>query len=373
MRRTRMLCSVIVASSIMPGMLGAQTVPSSAHGITVTPDAAPVVGVSVTLRSANGDSRAIITGDDGTFRFAGVPRAGSVLLVRRIGFLPDSIVLGADPVRDEPLTVVLTPAPEALATVVVRAPRAVGPLADFYRRRATGMGRYIARADIEKRHPSYTTDLLRMTPGLSLVRGAGSTALRFRGSTCAPEVFLDGTLLGPLELDFDTLAPGSIEGIELYSGAASVPAEFSRTRGHTACGTVVVWTREGERRPPRPKGAAISSAQLSLLIESSAIYTAAQVESAAQLLSDLAAEIHVPVALGEWSAPATVVAEFVVDAAGRVEPLTINVAAASGPGFADAVRFALPGARFTPALRAGRPVRQFAQLSVVLDPAATRR
>lgn len=372
--RTATLTALAIVVALAPEAAFSQgTSVITVRGTVLTADAAPVAGALVELEFAAARALSVTTGEDGTFAFAKAPRGRAVLRVRRIGFVPDSaaLMLGAD--ATDALTVLLVPVPQQLAPVVVRAPRQVGPLAAFYRRRSTGLGHYIARADIEKRRPAYTSDLLRTTPGLSLTRGAGKSLLRFRGSPCAPEVFLDGALLGPLELDFDTMAPGSIEGIELYSGAASVPAEFSRNFGRTACGTVLVWTREGERREKRPTGTTITPAQLAALVEGAQVFTAQQVDSAVRLTSDLARSIRVPASLTDWSAPATVVAEFIVDERGRVEPLTINVVASSGPGFADAVRSALPSANFTPAVRGGRPVRQFTQLNVILDPSHAAR
>ena len=41
----------------------------------------------------------------------------------------------------------------------------------------------------------------------------------------------------------DEIPPGDIEGIELYGGAAGVPPEYSRSRGTSTCGTVLIWTR----------------------------------------------------------------------------------------------------------------------------------
>jgi TonB family protein len=63
-----------------------------------------------------------------------------------------------------------------------------------------------------------------------------------------------------------------------------------------------------------------------------------------------------------------VIAEFVVNADGRVEESTIGMIASSHAPFADAVRRALPPARFTPATRGGRAVRQVVQQTFTFDP-----
>jgi protein TonB len=53
-----------------------------------------------------------------------------------------------------------------------------------------------------------------------------------------------------------------------------------------------------------------------------------------------------------------VLAEFVVDRGGHVEAGTLTIVTSSHPLFTEAVRQALGGATFTPALRGGKPVRQ---------------
>jgi len=56
-----------------------------------------------------------------------------------------------------------------------------------------------------------------------------------------------------------------------------------------------------------------------------------------------------------------VLAQFVVDSRGEVEPSTFKVVKSSDPAFTAAVRAALPTMRFTPALVDGRPVKQLVQ------------
>ncbi|HKS07080.1 MAG TPA: TonB family protein [Gemmatimonadaceae bacterium] len=62
-----------------------------------------------------------------------------------------------------------------------------------------------------------------------------------------------------------------------------------------------------------------------------------------------------------------VVASFVVDTAGRAEIATLRILRATRHEFADAVRRALPRARFLPAEAAGRRVRQLVELPFVFS------
>ena len=62
-----------------------------------------------------------------------------------------------------------------------------------------------------------------------------------------------------------------------------------------------------------------------------------------------------------------VVAQFVVDTAGRADPRTVRVLQSSHPLFSQSVRAALSAARFYPAEIHGRPVRQLVQLPVTFS------
>jgi TonB family protein len=53
-----------------------------------------------------------------------------------------------------------------------------------------------------------------------------------------------------------------------------------------------------------------------------------------------------------------VIAEFVVDTTGAVEPDNVGIVSSTDPLFTDAVRDALQLARFRPAIHKGRAVRQ---------------
>jgi protein TonB len=57
-----------------------------------------------------------------------------------------------------------------------------------------------------------------------------------------------------------------------------------------------------------------------------------------------------------------VLARFVVDTAGRVEPASVRIVSSTHPLFASAVRAILPTLRFTPARARGTKVRQLVEL-----------
>lgn len=130
-----------------------------------------------------------------------------------------------------------------MTTVVVEADRDRARLLAAFeaRRHHGGAGHFVTRDDIEKRHPASLSDILRTVPGIVVTgREVGRTGVRFTRSTCAPQFFVDGL---PIEsFRTDDMPPSDVEGIELYSSAAGVPAEYNRLRA-TNCGTILIWSR----------------------------------------------------------------------------------------------------------------------------------
>lgn len=115
-----------------------------------------------------------------------------------------------------------------------------GLLRDFYQRRERGFGHYFTRWQIEDRNPIEVTDLLRTVPGVSVVpSGAFSNAIRIRRGSCrgSPAVYVDGMRIFAEDLDI-MISPSDMHGIEVYTGIAGAPIEYSSSR----CGVILVWT-----------------------------------------------------------------------------------------------------------------------------------
>ena len=141
---------------------------------------------------------------------------------------------------------------------VVARSRSQSPvLQNFEARREQGLGHYITRDQIEEANPRMVTDLLVRVPGVRLQSG-GSGLRRVvqisRASSvlsCPTQVYIDGmrvnTDMGPPEARMvaidDYVDPGSVEGIEVYRGLSTVPAQFLNE--YAKCGVVVIWTRRG--------------------------------------------------------------------------------------------------------------------------------
>jgi TonB family protein len=337
------------------------------------PRGVAVVGAQVTLtpaRTAPGltFARGGTTGDDGRLRLSGLPDGRATLAVRRIGYRPVSVDVTLP--AGAPIEVALEAVPQQLAEVVVRGTRRgpyTGRMGDFRRRRDMGFGRFITAEEIDRRRPMFTSDLLRTLPGVNVQSSGMQSAIRIRGNMCAPFVWLDGSPASAGYLDVDAFPPSTLAGIEVYSGVATVPVELRGPRGEGTCGVIALWSRVPEPQPRRAKHA-ITAEQLARLVEDATVFTAEQVETPARLDTAETLDLSYPDSLRRAKAGGEAVVEFVVDTSGAVEWETVGVVAATHPQFADAARTSARTARFLPAQRGGRAVRQLVQLPLRWDP-----
>jgi TonB family protein len=306
------------------------------------------------------------TGDDGNFRMGGVPTGRQLLIARRIGFRPESLVVTVQQGVLAEADLRMRATPQQMTPVVVeggRVPLPTGRLRGFNERRATGFGHYFTAADIEQRNPNVVSDLLRTIPSVRINRQNGQTIITFRGQRCTPLVWLDGAPAAAAYLDPDVFLPSSLAGIEVYPGPATVPAELMWVRGQSACGVIALWTavpEAGDRR----RGRTVTSQQLANLIANLKLYTADQVDTPAT--PDTANPIApvYPDSLLRAGATGRTVVEFVVDTAGVPDMDTFGAVASTDALFTASVRRAVNAARFTPAVRAGLKVRQLVQLPI---------
>jgi hypothetical protein len=251
---------------ILPVLLvSAWLAPSVAHAQFITgrivdeATRSPVTGVELTLFDSGQHSRATALSDSaGRFRIQ-TPGPGTYTLhARHIAYTElasEEIIVNRNETVDLELTLGRTVIP--LRPVVVTARTVdLGKMAGFHERRRTQtFGRFLTRADIERRSASRTTDLLRTMPGVTIsgvrVRGRAATERSLvlvrggSGRQCEPALFIDGVRVrqaAEAGVD-DMLAPDVLEGVEVYTSTAGAPAQFMDP---SACGVLLFWTREGE-------------------------------------------------------------------------------------------------------------------------------
>jgi hypothetical protein len=229
----------------------------------------PVVGAFVSMLTSEGRFRRI-TGTDsvGRFAFDEVIPGRFRLNAGRIGYY-NAQGGHIDLAHNDSVTVDIRLSASGVllqaVTVVARSqPRGNPMLRGFYERMDRGTGYYLNRDAVEARNASMVTDLLVMAPGVRLgplteagrqiimgraIRGAGGCPVQFFvdnihvNRNTAAELGRPGA--SPLQPSIDDFVqPSAIEGIEVYAGLSSLPAEF--VTNESRCGTVVVWTRRGQ-------------------------------------------------------------------------------------------------------------------------------
>jgi len=216
------------------------------NGIVRDSAGEPIPEADVSIPSAHLLTR---TDNFGAFVLKRVESGQTELSVRRLGFVPRIIQLDIQPSGIDTLIVVMTAQALELPGIAIndRTKRHLLWIEDFYRRRAKGIGgTYYTREDIEARHASRLSDVLRDAPGVRFARARGGgngirfdTPANFR-SNCTPQYFVDGQRVANIEVD--DLSARDVEGVELYAGPSSTPTQFQQGT-ITSCGTVVIWSR----------------------------------------------------------------------------------------------------------------------------------
>ncbi len=218
---------------------GAQSV---IDGIVTDTLLRPLVSADI---SVVGTSARVVTGENGRFRMMQVPPGQYLLVVRRIGFAPTSGIID---VRDNDtlrLTYSLTRSNSVLDTLRVRERRVGIRMLGFEKRRLVGQGQFITQDEIDRRgsrEVSRITDQ-QFAGTIALSRREGGSLTGEGSGACPMQILLDGIVL-PRFFNLDLLPPPKqIAGIEIYSGPATTPPEFSGP--DRRCGIIAFWTRDG--------------------------------------------------------------------------------------------------------------------------------
>jgi hypothetical protein len=297
-----------------------------------------------------------------------VQPGATILEVRRLGYRPASASLTIEAGGVAEVDIELAPVAEQLAPVqVLRRPEAYeSRLAGFNERKTKHVGYFVTREKLDRMNSSRFVDAIREIPGVSLrtLRG-GVATVSLRGARCAPVVYIDGFPATAGTMDLDMLDLSGVEGIEIYAGMSSIPPEFMSVVGGERCGVIAVWSRA--TRPRKQRAGEMREVDLEKLIASSAVYTVFQVDTPAQIIGRAPEPVY-PDSLWKARVAGRVVAEFVVDTAGDVEPESIHIVSTTQPYFAAAVTASLGALEFRPARLGGQSVRQLVLLPFVFTP-----
>lgn len=194
----------------------------------------PVPSAEVTVSQRGRTVSVVRTDAVGTFIAPNIAAGSTDVRARRLGYKAESINLDLDAsIRIE---VIIQAIATEVAPVIVESG---GKMSRFYEHRSKGsIGVFLDQAQIEKRRVRFSSELFRTVPGASL-RASPRYGYMIRFHGCRPKIWLDGVPISDAELD-EVLTPQEIGGIEIYSAAPTVPAQYMDSRG---CGTIIVWTR----------------------------------------------------------------------------------------------------------------------------------
>jgi hypothetical protein len=247
MARTWFVHAAVIGSAIaMPVAHSAQAQHTTLVGLIRDSSGHPIPGVEVRLA---GQDLLTHTNDLGGFRLASMPVGAVKISARRLGFAPAIVDLTLRVGRVDSLVLSLSTLAASLPGVVVEdeyMKRSKRLLAGFWERRSRGFGHFVTRDEIERGQAHDFVDVVRMTPGLQLIQKNGRRVIRFgrggrSGSDCPPQYWVDGIRIE--QASPDEFTPEQVEAIELYTGPATLPAQFSSRGSFSTCGAVVIWTR----------------------------------------------------------------------------------------------------------------------------------
>jgi TonB family protein len=347
---------MVLAPSDARGQLRTATVVGTVRDSAGT----AVPGVYVTVA---GSGIRVRTDDEGAYRIVGIVAGPATLSVRRLGYRPYAQLLRLEGGDVQVVDVRLGAATEALTEIRVTEKREVweSRLAGFNARSKQQIGHFVTRERIDRANSSTPSDMLREIAGVRIgPPRSGGRSIRLRGATCPPLVFVDGFPATAGEFDIDIIDLKSVEGIEVYNGMASIPAELTGPRQLDRCGVIAIWSRPSRPRSQQARGDANRESGTPAPPE---YFTSDQVDDRAALDSGTLV-LQYPDSLSQGGIAGQVVVEFVVDTAGLVDLGTVDILSSTDDLFSSAVREALEAAHFSPARLRGRRVRQLVQLPV---------
>jgi hypothetical protein len=268
---TRLTAGFSVGLALLASAAHAQDVASLAGRVVHKATQAGIPNAEVLLAP---HSLRVVSDSAGHFQFDRVNPGKVSLLVRRLGFSPESASFEVRPSDQLDLLIQLEQAVQQLDTVNVAArevPIVRGKLAAYYERKRFAIGRFIDSEILDaEQHRPLGEIITSRTAGSKLIRSKmGSTAwlatsrrsgAMFQGSVideydrqrgadpraCYPDVYLDGAIVYSFGsraslFDINGIPTGNVAAIEVYVGPSRIPTQYNKTS--SVCGVVLIWTK----------------------------------------------------------------------------------------------------------------------------------
>ena len=251
---------VAIACALLAPGAAAQQAPSRTIEVFVRDSATRLAIAGARVRATRDTLRPAVSDSTGRARLTIPMRPADTVIVTRRGYRRYEHPLANGGEELLSFDVSLAPAPQELAELRVEERNSAGApegrLADFERRRTAGtLGKFLTEADIDRRRPVRTTDLLRGLAGVRVIdsgyvrlvvsnRGPNPSLVSrsAAGSACVLRIMVDGVLRGG-GFSLDELDPKELHGIEIYIGPGSIPPSFTGMQRDAWCGLIAVWSR----------------------------------------------------------------------------------------------------------------------------------
>jgi hypothetical protein len=227
---------------------------ATVRGSVRSPHGLPIAGAAVEVVGTPSPATAI-TREDGSFVLVGAPAGAQLLEARAIGFRPVRTRLTLVAGRVTPVVLALGDDATVLASTRVTARRRSEMVEGYERRLAAGAGRFVTRADIERRRALSTTELVALVPGVRIappsqafdapqIAFARTLTGPLTNGDCKPLLYVDGVrAMMPLDA---LVRPQELYGIEVHASTATIPPQFAGP--DAGCGVVLLWTRRSRER-----------------------------------------------------------------------------------------------------------------------------
>jgi len=214
----------------------------------------PLGGAEVLL---SGRKRPIVADAGGSFQLGDLAPGAYQLLVRQVGFRPETRAIQLNGPDTVAILIRLQRAAVRLDSLVVEGrptSLSVG-LQGMDERRLRGIGKFITTAELRDLDGRRTLPELLRSMGVNFERDwqtgrllpvgpRGATQMKVQ--SCQMQVVLDWA---PLDIspkrgmDIESIPISRLGGIEIYKGISETPLIFERGES-AACGVIVLWTRD---------------------------------------------------------------------------------------------------------------------------------
>ena len=242
---------ILIAVLALAGTSVAAQNPRNLRGLVTDTAGYPLPNVEVRIMELGRMARSDV---QGKFAIDRITDRIVDVTFRRFGYEIRTVRISMINGEGDSARVVMRAEPIRLQAVEIEAREDNHPFfSEYEQRKQRGIGQFITQKDIERLNTSYPSDAFRRLPGMRFVQVNGGMGVRFMSSVgmrsvgtrgapaeCVPTIWVDGQAAPGMEVD--EIRAQDVHGIEIYRGAATVPAQFAKS-GLTQCGAIVVWTK----------------------------------------------------------------------------------------------------------------------------------